>query len=164
MYLQDTYIVMHIYTPYTYKHIMRLWPIQHQFFAMVASMASSLDASLSYLSPKARDKENDSQNGNRDVQDVLSCSRKTLSLGSLGDRIRAERSRAQREPESSFVVNSPEALPCTSQILPPQHLWTPNFTSPNSEEAQGANRETRWWQEKWYTLRYFTLDTGWELN
>ncbi|CAL1154136.1 unnamed protein product [Cladocopium goreaui] len=102
---------------------------------MVASMASSLDASLSYLSPKARDKENDSQNGNRDVQDVLSCSRKKLSLGSLGDRIRAERSRAQREPESSFVVNSPEALPCTSQILPPQHLWTPNFTSPNSEEV-----------------------------
>lgn len=105
-------------------------------------MASSLDASLSYLSPKS-DKENDySQNGNRDVQDVLSCSRKKLSLGSLGDRIRAEQ-RAQREPQSSFVVNSPEALPCTSQILPPQHLWTPNFTSPNSEEAQGANRETR---------------------
>lgn len=99
---------------------------------MVASTASSLDASLSYLSPKS-DKENDSQNGNRDVQDVLSCSRKKLSLGSLGDRIRAEQ-RAQREPQN-FVVNSPEALPCTSQILPPQHLWTPNFTSPNSEEV-----------------------------
>eukprot|EP00435_Cladocopium_sp_Y103_P054328 s541_g17.t1 len=98
---------------------------------MVASMASALDASLSYLSPKS-DKENDYSHGNRDVQDVLSCSRKKLSLGSLGDRIRAEQ-RAQREPQN-FVANSPEALPCTSEILPPQHLWTPHFTSPNSVE------------------------------
>ena len=89
---------------------------------------STIDAMVvdAYLSPSNKENSGDA-NG---VPDVLSCSRKKFCLGSLGDRIRA----ARLEP------TSPEALPCSSEILPPQHLWTPHFTSPTSDA------EARRWQ------------------
>lgn len=80
-----------------------------------------------FFSPQKSGKENDQRDANRgDAKDF----KKRLVSASLGDRVRAEQNR--------LVPSSPEALPCTSEILPPQHLWTPNFfTSPDGEVGTG---------------------------
>ena len=81
-----------------------------------------------FFSPQKSGKENDQRDANRgDAKDIK---KRLVSKASLGDRVRAEQNR--------LVPSSPEALPCTSEILPPQHLWTPNFfTSPDGEVGTG---------------------------
>ena len=92
---------------------------------MVLSMTPWDSMDLSALSPQKSEKENDQREANRGDLDR----KKRLKKASLGDRVRAEQNR--------LVPSSPEALPCTSEILPPQHLWTPNFTSPDGEVGIG---------------------------
>ena len=96
---------------------------------MVLSMTPWDSMDLSALSPQKSEKENDQREANRGDLDR----KKRLKKASLGDRVRAEQNR--------LVPSSPEALPCTSEILPPQHLWTPNFTSPDGEVGIGNYRK-----------------------